>query len=183
MQDLIERFVRIDQGATANAGNITIGYRDESLTLEGFRLRKLRVAPIQPYVERLTAMLTLPSNIVVGPIDIPFTYNCELPVNVAVSCPTACSNNQTISLIASDLPDAPNLYGATYLVTPAQNADVAIPDAVVAVTPYPSTATLTFKDSAGNVLATATGPLMVARPRFAKTVASNSATPAMLFHY
>jgi hypothetical protein len=182
-QNVIERFVQIPQGGTVNAGLQTLGRYPDCNGFRGFELRKLRVAPVQPYAEKFTAMVSVPGNILIGPIDIPFTLNVELPVGVAVSCLTPCSNNQTIELIVSDLPDSPNLYGATYFVNPRQNVDVAIPDAVVAVTPYPSTAVLTFRDSAAAVIATATGPLMVARPRTAKTVSSNSATPGMLFHY
>jgi hypothetical protein len=183
MQNVIERFVNIPQGGTINAGGHTLGSFDETDPNARFQLRKLRVAPLQPWTEKFTAMLTTPGSIQVGPIDIPFTINIELPVSIAITCPTACSNNQTIEMIVSDLPDSPNMYGATLLVQPRQNVDVAIPDAVVAVTPYPSTATLTFKNGGGATIATATGPLIVARPRLAKTVASNSATPAMLFHY
>lgn len=183
MRDVPQKFVNIPQGATCAAGIVTLGSFDEQNPKSEYRLRKLRVAPIYPYVEQLQMVLTTPGGIEVGPIDIPFTYNVETPVSGYVICPTASAGNQTIMLILSDLPDSPNLYGATHLVQPPQGVDTAIPDAAVACTPYPSTATLTFKDGSGNVIATATGPLLVARPRLAKTVASNSATPAILFHY
>lgn len=183
MQDTIQRFVKIAQGATVNAGSQTLGSFDETDPNSRFQLRQVRVAPTAPWVEKFTAILTLPSGIQVGPVDIPFTINVPTPVHIAVSCPTRCSTDQIIEMIVADLVSDWNVYGATYLAQPAQNVDEPIPDAVVAVTPYPSTATLTFKDGAGATIATATGPLMVARPRLAKTVASNSATPAMLFHY
>ena len=183
MRANIEKFVNIETGQTCSAGLNELGYFDDDETREGFKLRKLRVAPMQPYIEKLTALLTTPGGIVVGPIDIPFTYNVECPVTVVVTCPSRCANNQTVKMIVSDLPDSPNLYGATYFVQPQQGADVPIPDAVVAVTAYPSTAALTFKDGGGNVIAQALAYLIVARPRLAKTVASNAPIPSMLFHY
>jgi hypothetical protein len=179
----IERFVNIAAGATCSAGTHTLGEYDETDPRSEFRLRNLRVAPLQPYSEQITAMLTLPGGIEVGPIDIPFSFNALTPVHVVVSRQARGAGEQTIKIMLADLPDSPNLYSATHLVQPQQAADVDIPDAVVAVTPYPAAATITFKDSAGNVICTSTGPYLVARPRLAKTVSSNSATPAMLFHY
>jgi hypothetical protein len=185
MAVIIQRFVDIDVGTAVSAGLQTLGQFNEQNPDEQYRLCKLRAATTSPmtYSEKLQAILTTPGGIEIGPIDIPFTYNVETPVSVRVICPSRSSVQQRVMLILSDLPDSPNLYGATYLAQPQQNADTPLFDQVVACTVYPSAGVLTFKDGAGNVIATATGSQLIARPRFAKTVASNSATPAILFHY
>ena len=185
MAVIIQRFVDIDVGAIVDAGSQVLGHFNEQNPNEEYKLRKLRVATTSPltYVDKLIATLTTPGGIDIGPIDIPFTFNVELPVSVRVQCLVKSTKQQRVMIIVSDLPDSPNLYGATYLAQPAQNADALLPDQVVACTVYPSAGVLTFKDGAGNVIATATGSQLLARPRLAKTVASNSATPAILFHY
>lgn len=180
---IIQRFVDIPSGTTASSGVVTLGEYDERNQNDRYKLRKLRVWPLYPYTVQLSCMLTVPGGAQVGPIDLPLVYNVELPVQIVVTCPATERINQRVMCIVSDLPDSPNLYGATRLVQPAQNADTAIPDACVALTLYTG-ATLTFKDAAGTTIGTAAGNnQLIARPRLAKTVASSAATPAILFHY
>lgn len=183
----IERHFIVAAGQKRAAGSLTLGQFDENDPESKHQLRKLRLFPLQPYIERYEAFLTVPGGVTIGPIDIPLTFNIETPVHIMVTNDTAPSSKQDIVGIISDQVDAPNLYGATYLVqVPALSSPplmVAIPDGVVAVTIYDG-ATATFYDSTSTAICFATGPFLVARPRFAKFISANASIPsALLFHY
>ena len=180
----IERHFPVAVNQTRQGGSLTLGHYDEDNKHQEHELRKLRVFNLMPYAdEGYQATLTVPGGVMIGPIDIPFTYNVETPVHIVVTNSTGPTEYQDICATIADCDDSPNLYGATLLARPNQNADVAIPDAVVAVTGY-SGATLTFKDSAGVTICTSTGnSQLVARPRAAKTVATSGEGSAILMHY
>ena len=180
----IERHFQVATNQKRRAGSLTLGSFDEDRTGQQHELKKLRVYNLRPYTdEKYQANLTVPGGVTIGPIDIPLTYNIETPVHIEVTNVNGPSSPQDIVATIADLPDTPNLYGATYLVQPSANADVAIPDAVVAVTGY-TAGTLTFKDSSGTTICTASGSnQLVARPRLAKTVATSATGSAILMHY
>lgn len=147
-----------------------------------YRLRKLTVAPIFPYREQITGELTLPGNIIVGPIDVPFSFNVTSPAGVTISAPNL-TQLQTIQLTLADLPDSPNLYGATHTVLDARGgALLPVPDMCVAVSLAANTGILTFYDATSTAFATASGSQLIARPRIAKFV-STSIAGAIVFHY
>ena len=176
----IERFVKIPAGAALTQSH-SLG--ELSRHSEEFRLRKLTVAPEFPYVEQITATLTLPGGVVVGPIDVPFTFNATSPVQVRIDAPSL-ANYQSVHIILADLPDSPNLYGATHWASVANNAKLAIPDACVAITLLTTGQTLTFYDSTPTAIGTATGSQLIARPRIAKTLAIGGGSGgSVLFHY
>jgi hypothetical protein len=149
-------------------------------------LAQLRVGWLHPelVLERWTADLTVAGVGPIGPIDLPFTFNVEQPVIIDVRPLSAPANANEVVGLLCDLPNSPNLYGATYLAIPDRGL-AQIPPWVVAVTVYgdPAVVTAEFQDPAGNAIATAWGPQLVARPRFATQVALAGAGAAILFHY
>jgi hypothetical protein len=158
-----------------------------------YKLRQIRVGLQVPNNGvRYTAMLTVPGGQEIGPIDIPFRFNVELPVNISFSTDIAAAENQQIMCTAHDLPDSPDILGATYYLDDAiQPPDrvnplgflMQIPQWVQAVTVY-NGSTAKFLDSGGSDLCTFTGPLMVARPRKAVYItATGSTVNPVLFHY
>lgn len=189
----IQRFVDIPTGAVITGGSQqTLGTFDENNPREQFKLRQLRVGLDAPKNGvRYTALLIVPGRPdPIGPIDIPFRLNVEGPVTLQFTSDKANTVPQKITCTFHDLPDPPNLYGATYFVADASDRGglapaglTPIPPWVVAVTIY-SGGTATFYDNAGNNIGTATGPLLVARPRAAEfiSVAAES-HPSVLFHY
>lgn len=192
-----QRFIRIKAGEIISAGLQVLGNFNEANDAAEFRLRKLRLWFLQPYVSHYEAMLTLPGNAILGPIDLPCFLNVETPVSVFVRCAVAQQQDQEIICTIADLPDSPNLYGATYLLRIPGNEPVMlggklkvtpptlfpIPDGVVAVTEYDG-GTLTFYDSTSSEICSCTGPQLVARPRLAKFVSTSATGPsAILFHY
>lgn len=180
----IERHFPVAIGQTRQGGSLTLGTFDEDNKDSQYELRKLRVFNLMPYAdEGFQVFLTVPGGVTIGPIDIPLTYNVETPVHIMVVNATGPSNYQDIVATIADCQDSPNLYGATFLVRTSANAAVDIPDAVVAVTGY-TAGTLTFKDSGGTTICTATGNnQLIARPRAAKTVQTSAASSAILMHY
>ena len=180
----IERHFPVQIGQTRQGGSLTLGSFDEDNPKAQYELRKLRVFNLMPYDgEGFQAFLTIPGGVTIGPIDIPLTYNIEVPVHIMVVNATGPANYQDIVATIADCQDSPNLYGATLLVRPRSNTPVAIPDAVVAVTGY-NGATLSFKDSSAGTICTATGDnQLVARPRAAKTVTTSVSNSAILMHY
>lgn len=186
-----QRFINIAAGQVVdNAARQELIIDDPHSEREGFRLRQIRVGTMFPRNGvRYTAMLTVPGGIEVGPIDIPFRFNIEGPVNIAFSSDKANSINQQIMCTSHDLPDSPDLYGATwFLPDAAPQAPPGLPyfpiwTWVVAVTIYTG-GTATFYDSAGNNIGTATGPQLVARPRLAEFISISAENHAsVLFHY
>ena len=175
----IERHVEIKAGATFRQSH-SLG--ELSRDSEEFRLRKLTVAPLFPYVEKILCTLTLPSGIEVGPIDVPFVYNVTSPAQVVINSPVLASY-QDIRIILADLPDSPNLYGATYLAPVGVGDFVAIPDACVAVTLLAVGQVLTFYDSTHTAIGNGEGSQLIARPRTAKFVGIDEPGGAVLFHY
>lgn len=188
----IQRFVDIAAGAViTKAERRELGVFDECNAKEQYKLRQIRVGLQFPANGvRYTALLTVPGGLFIGPIDIPFRFNIECPVNIEFTSDKANSERQQIMCTVHDLPDSPDLYGATYFIPDASAGSeippvnfVHIPDWVVAVTIY-SGGTLIWYDVGGNNLGTATGPLMVARPRLAEFIAvSTEGQPSVLFHY
>lgn len=179
---VIQRFVDIDGGKTISAGLVTLGSFNERDPSAVYQLRKLRVVPLRAWEQQLSCLLTLPGGIDIGPIDLPMALNVELPVTLTVTCPVAQASNQRVMCIVADLPDSPNLYGATRLVQPGQNAYVPIPAGCIALTAM-TAGVLSFKDSAGNVIGTMTSTQLIPRPRLALTVATSAANSAIIFHY
>jgi hypothetical protein len=149
-------------------------------------LSQLRVGLLKPdaMLERWVADVTVCGVGPIGPIDLPFSLNVEQPVVIDVRPLTAPTNANEVVGLLCDLPNSPNLYGATYLAIPDRGL-AQIPPWVVAVTVYgdPAVVTAAFQDPAGNVIATAWGPQLVARPRFATQVVLAGAGAAILFHY
>jgi hypothetical protein len=183
LEKSILRFVDFapNLGVTVSSGIRLMGEFDDRDPSSEYRLRKLTVAPIQPYTVQMTAKIILPGNIVIDPIDLPFSYNVTSPAQIYISCPTI-TEPQQVQLILADLPDSPNLYGATHTVIVSQNAPVAIPDACVAVTLVANGGVLTFFDITPAAIGTGSGSQLIARPRIAHTV-SSSIAGAIVFHY
>lgn len=181
---VIQRFFRVPAGSVVSAGTVTLGSFDENNPHEQYKLRKLRIQNLAPYVEHFEASLTIPGGIEVGPIDLPLTYNVELPVMIALRCPVAPATQQTIMCIASDLTDSPNLYGATHFALAPVATPAAIPDAAQAITVF-GVGAATFFDATMVAIATVapTMRLLVPRPRIAKFVSVATADGAMMFHY
>jgi len=203
MTEIIQRQFRIAPGV-ATSGRETLGNFNEKNPDELYKLRAVRVGsfglPYDTHV-RIQATLTMPGGAEVGPIDVPFRYNCELPVTINWAS-LAQSEQVTCICSAADLPDPPNLLGATYFVAGTgvsePNIDrlrslkpifvpnvsgpvVSIPYWVVAVTIY-SGDTGTFYDIASTAIGTFTGPLPVAKPREAVAL-STANSSSVLFHY
>lgn len=176
---LVERKVSIPAGVGYTQSH-SLGILEEPKC--EFRLRKLTVSTEFPYVEQILGTLTLPSGIVVGPIDVPFTFNVTSPVQVKIEAPVLASN-QTVRLILADLPDSPNLYGATHFAAVGVGDFVAIPDACVAVTLLAVGQVLTFYNSAHTAMGNAEGSQLIARPRTAKFVGIDEPGGFVLFHY
>lgn len=185
-----QRFINIVAGQVVdNAARQELIIDDPHSEREGFRLRQIRVGTLFPRNGvRYTAMLTVPGGIEVGPIDIPFRFNIEGPVNIAFSTDSANTVNQVIMCTSHDLPDSPDLYGATWFLNaaipePPNPAYFPIWPWVVAVTIYNGD-TATFYDAGGSSICTATGPQLVARPRAAEFIALSSERGAnCLYHY
>lgn len=175
-------FVDIQAGATTSAGQLTLGKYNEEDRNDKYKLRKLRVVPLNDWTVQLSCMLILPGGINLGPIDLPMALNVELPVQIIVTCPAPEPIKQTIMCTIADLHDAPNLYGATRLERPRQGVDTRIPDACVALTAMTG-GVLTFKDAVASVIGTMGGTALIPRPRLAKTVATSVANSAIIFHY
>ena len=180
----IERHFEVKAGQVRGGGSLTLGTFDEDQKNAQHALCKLRVFNLMPYTNEVyQAFLTVPGGVTIGPIDVPFVCNIETPVHIMLVNGVGPDAYQDIVATIADLPDPPNLYGATLLLQPAQNRDTDIPDAVVAVTGYDG-ATLRFKDSTGSTICTASGNnQLVARPRLAKTVATSAEGSAILLHY
>lgn len=183
LEKAILRTFDIAPGAGAiQSGVRLMGEFDERDLSAEFRLRKLTVAPIQPYAEQITATITLPGGIIVGPIDLPFSYNITSPAQVIVFAPNLTSP-QSIQLILANLPDSPNLYSATHVVVDGSGGTLfPIPDACVAISNLANTAVITFYNSTPAAIGTASGSQLIARPRTAKFV-STSLAGAIVFHY
>jgi len=146
-------------------------------------LTRLRLSHLFPPSERWTADLTLPNAVHWGPIDIPFELNVEQPVEILVRPLSAPARSNVVICALANLPNTPNLYGASYLVQPQAAAHFAIPDQVVAVTVYTG-AVLTFYDSAAAAIGTVTGSGLHARPRSAVSASlAGNAPLAVLLHY
>jgi hypothetical protein len=185
----ILRFVDVPAGAViVNAARQELGSFDEQDPKAQYTLRQVRCGLDEPANGvRYTAMLTVPGGQRIGPIDIPFRFNVELPCNFAFTTDIANTVNQKIVITANDLPDSPDLYGATYLsevFSETPDPGVPIPHWVHAVTIY-SGVPATFFDSSGTAICTATGPQLVARPRFAEfiNVTGSEHPTRVLFHY
>ena len=184
----ILRFVDIPAGAViVNAARQELGSFDENDPKAHYTLRQVRCGLDEPANGvRYTAMLAVPGGQQIGPIDIPFRFNVELPCNFAFTSDIANTANQKIVITAHDLPDSPDLYGATYLseaISETPDPGVRIPAWVHAVTIY-SGGTGTFFDAAATVICTATGPQLVARPRLAEFInVSAEHSTRVLFHY
>jgi hypothetical protein len=150
-------------------------------------LAQLRVGWSHPdrVVERWTADLTVGNIGPIGPIDLPFTFNVEQPVAVAVRPLSAPAQSNQVLLLLCDLPNPPNLYGATYLAIPDRQGIAQIPPWVVAVTVLgdPTVVVATFLDAGSNTISTCWGPNLVARPRAATQVSLSGADAAIIFHY
>jgi hypothetical protein len=147
------------------------------------KLVRLRVTHLLPAAERWTADLTLPNAAHWGPIDVPFELNVEQPVEIQARPLTAPARSNVLICALANLPNTPNLYGATYLVQPQANAHFAIPDQVVAVTVYTG-GVLTFYDAASVAIATVTSVGLHARPRSAVFASlAGNAPLAVLLHY
>jgi hypothetical protein len=201
MTEIIQRQFRIQPGV-ATSGRETLGNFNEKNPNELYKLRAVRVGSFGlPYDEhaRIQATLTMPGGCEVGPIDVPFTFNCALPVTINWAT-LAQSEQVTCIATAADLPDPPNLLGATYFIQGAGvsapmidklrgpkfkpavvGPTVQIPYWVVAVTVY-SGDTATWYDSTSTAIGTVTGPLPVAKPREAVAL-STAANSSVLFHY
>jgi hypothetical protein len=181
---VIQRFFKVPAGSVVSAGTVTLGTFDEKDSRDQYKLRKVRIQNLAPYAEHFEVSLTTPGGIEIGPIDLPLTYNVELPVMISLRCPVGPATLQTIMCIASDLPDSPNLYGATHFVLAPVATPAAIPDAAQAITVF-GVGAATFFD-AGMVAVATVAPtmrLLVARPRIAKFVSVATADGAMMFHY
>jgi hypothetical protein len=187
----ILRFVDVPAGRIiSGASQVTLSWFDEQNTREQYKLRQLRVGLYQAANGvRYTALLTVPGGIEIGPIDIPFRFNVEGPVNLQFTSDSANTVNQKIVCTFHDMPDSPNLYGATYLVLDTRTEAAFpnwthIPPWVQALTIY-SGATVTLYDHLGAAIGTAVGPQLVARPRAAEYLkgTAESGTVPVLFHY
>jgi hypothetical protein len=183
----ILRFVEIPAGRViVDASRVELGDFDESNRREQYKLRQIRVGLQKPNNGiKYTAMLAVPGGVSIGPIDIPFRFNVELPCNLSFSSDAAFAEPQIILCTAHDLPDSPDLYGATYFVPDAPAATpVEIWPWVHSVTIYDG-ATATFYSAASVAIATAVGPQMVARPRAAKYISSTGSERSnpILYHY
>lgn len=180
----IQRFVDIAAGAVpVHAHRQELGWFDETDPHAQYKLRQLRVGLAFPANGvKYTALLTVPGGLEIGPIDIPFRFNVEGPVNIAFTADSANTVNQQIMCTWHDLPDCPNLYGATYLIRDAASNPVAIFPWVQAVTIY-SGGTATFYDAGMTQICTATGPQLVARPRLAEFIQTSGELGAILYHY
>lgn len=175
-------FADIPAGAVTSAGQLTLGKYNENDRNSKYQLRKLRVVPLNDWTKQLSCNLILPGGITLGPIDLPMALNVELPVQIVITCPVAEPIKQTVMCTVADLPDSPNLYAATRLVQPRQNADEPIPPGCIALTAM-TAGVLSFKDAAGNVIGTMTSTQLIPRPRLALTVATSAANSAIIFHY
>lgn len=179
----IQRFVKVASGQTVASGSVVLGSFDERNPHEQYKLRKVHVAPMQPYTDPFTCLVTLPGGTVVGPIDVPFTMNLPLPCSFVVSGTNAGPNDQLVMLTADDLPDAHRLDDATYLVINASDP-VPIPDAVVAVSCFLPGVNVVWQDYAHAELATTQGAMHLPRPRAAKFVWNGAeGGNYYLFHY
>jgi hypothetical protein len=176
----IQRFIEFEAGVTG-VGRQTLGSFDERDPR--YALRHVRVVPLNAGTVQLFGALVMPGDITVGPIDLPFDFNCELPVHVQVSCPIADTVNQTVMLIAGDLPNPPNLLGATHLEMATPGSPIPIPEMCVAVTLLVSGGTLGYFDGAMVPIGDADGNQPIARPRAAKFVEVSEPGGAVLFHY
>jgi hypothetical protein len=151
-------------------------------------LAQLRIGWLYPerVAERWTANLTVCGIGPIGPIDLPLVFNVEQPVAIDVGPMTATTNANEVVILLCDLPNSPNLFGATYLAIPDRQGLInPIPDWAVAVTVYgdPAVVTATFLDALGAPIGTAWGPQLVARPRPATQIQLAGAGAAVLFHY
>lgn len=188
----IQRFVDIPAGRViTNASTQALGWFDENDPKDQYKLRQLRVGLSAPANGvRYTVMITVPGGQDIGPVDVPFRFNVEGPVSLTFTSDKANTEPQKIMCTWHDQSDSPNLYGATYFVADASTKDLPfpqnltpIPQWVQEVTIYGG-ATASFYDSAGNVLCTALGPQLVARPRDAVFISSDAEShAAVLFHY
>jgi hypothetical protein len=187
----ILRFVDVPAGAVlTDAARHELGSFDEQNRNEQYKLRQIRCGLDEPTNGvRYTAMLLVPGGQKIGPIDIPFRFNVELPVNISFTSDAANSVNQKIVMTAHDLPDSPDLYGATYL-TEVLNERAApgfpIPKWVHAVTVYDN-ATAAFFDANGVQICSVitAAPQLIARPRLAEfiNISGAESSTRVLFHY
>ena len=151
-------------------------------------LCQMRVGWISPELvaEGWTAMLSVANGMqYIGPIDLPFTANVEQPVEIAVTPSAAPAADQRVMISLCDLPNPPNLYGASYLPTVDKSGVALIPPWVVAVTVYAdptTTPTGTFLDPSSTAIGTFAANVMLARPRLAKSIQVTSGA-AVIFHY
>jgi hypothetical protein len=182
----IQRFVRIAAGQTVASGTVTLGSFDERNPQEQHKLRKVHVAPVQPYGTPYTCLVTIPGGTVIGPIDVPFTMNLPLPASFVVSGTNAGASEQIVMLTADDLPDAHHLDDATYLVIDEVDGGpaVAIPDAVVAVSVLSIGTQVKFLAYDSSDICTLAAAYRIPRPRAAKYL-NNPAEGGnyYLFHY
>lgn len=159
---------------------------EPSLYGDAPHISQLRVAWLEPdkVAEQWTADLYVCGIGPIGPIDLPFTYNVEQQVIVAVRPLATLFNTQTVMALLCDLPVSNHLYHATYLPSFARDTGIAdIPRWVVAVTLYSGSGN--FLDVAGNTIASVTTlGVPVARPQLAVQfqLSGENATTA-LFHY
>lgn len=145
------------------------------------KMQRLHITEVTRVDVSVVANLLLPGGEQIGPIDLPCYLNVPGPVHVQVDVMDALTVPLSVRAVLSDLPDAPNVWGATYTVYPNQ-ATVPIPDAAIAVAVL-SGATATFRDQGGNAIGTFTGPYMVARIRNAVGVSVSVATAPVIFYY
>jgi hypothetical protein len=193
-----QRFFRIDPGA-ATSGKQTLGEYNEQDPNDDFKLRLVRVGSFGlPYDthEHIEATIIVPGGCEIGPIDVPFRLNCELPCTIMWQS-VAQSSSVTVQCTAADLPDPPNIWGATYFVKSTSippslrpkrqlRPNVTLPQMqipywIVAVTVY-SGDTGTWYDDTDTAIGIFTGPQPVPRPRAAVGLSVSNSGP-VLFHY
>jgi len=190
-----QRFVRIDPGLTTFVGHVILGSFDETDRDSRYKLRAVRVGfnrlPFDTQA-RITAQVIVAGGCQIGPIDVPFRMNLELPVQIDITSELQ-DEQVTVMCTAADLPDPPNLLGATYLQLTGSSPAIAdeagpkvpitwaIPYWVCAITVF-SGDTVTLYDVHSSTIGTFTGPQPVARPREAVALSTANGS-AVLFHY
>ena len=160
--------------------------KEPSMYFDAPHLSQLRVSWVDPTLvaEQWTVDLNVAGIGPIGPIDLPFTFNVEGNVEIAVRPLAAPANANDVLAVLCDLPNCSHLYHATHLPKLVQGV-VAIPNWVVAVTVFgdPLTMSGQFQDIGNNVIANfPAGPSPVARPRTAAFIQVTGETTC-LFHY
>ncbi|UCC72325.1 MAG: hypothetical protein JSV86_18455 [Gemmatimonadota bacterium] len=118
---------------------------------------------------------------VMGPIDLPFTFECELPVTIEITPEAAPTAEILVQLAASDGTGCDSTYGALRSVWVEDGNNVTIPQWCQAVSLSDNAAIGEWQDPAAAPIGTFTGNHNP-RPRHAATVLVTGDT-LVIFHY